>query len=61
MLILHCPNCGVDADETDLHAEGEAHLSRHKPSKTPSQLRDPVGRGEISHEHTPCHRWPIGQ
>ena len=28
MLTLHCPNCGVHADETDLHAEGEAHLKR---------------------------------
>ncbi len=28
MLILHCPYCGVDVDETDLHAGGEAHLHR---------------------------------
>jgi len=28
MLILHCPNCGVDADETDLTPGGEAHLVR---------------------------------
>jgi len=34
MLILHCPNCGVDADETDLHAEGEAHLNRFGPGST---------------------------
>lgn len=28
MLILTCPNCGVDADETDLTGGGEAHLTR---------------------------------
>lgn len=28
MLILNCPYCGVDADETELAAGGEAHLKR---------------------------------
>ncbi|MEL7344223.1 MAG: sarcosine oxidase subunit delta [Pseudomonadota bacterium] len=28
MLILHCPYCGVDADETELTAGGQAHLTR---------------------------------
>lgn len=28
MLILTCPNCGIVADETELHAGGEAHLTR---------------------------------
>ena len=31
MLILHCPYCGVDADETDLAPGGEAHLKRSGP------------------------------
>ena len=31
MLILTCPYCGVDADETELHGEGEAHLKRYGP------------------------------
>lgn len=31
MLILECPNCGVKADETELHAGGEAHLKRYGP------------------------------
>lgn len=31
MLILHCPNCGVDAEETELSAGGEAHLTRFGP------------------------------
>lgn len=34
MLILHCPYCGVDADETDLHAGGEAHLKRYGPDSS---------------------------
>jgi sarcosine oxidase, subunit delta len=29
MLILTCPYCGIDADETDLHGGGEAHITRH--------------------------------
>ena len=28
MLTLQCPYCGVDADETELSAGGEAHLKR---------------------------------
>ncbi len=28
MLILKCPYCGVEADETELSAGGEAHLKR---------------------------------
>ena len=28
MLLLNCPYCGVDADETELAAGGEAHLKR---------------------------------
>ena len=31
MLNLHCPNCGVTAEETEFHAGGEAHLTRSGP------------------------------
>jgi len=31
MLILHCPCCGIDADETELLGGGEAHLKRFGP------------------------------
>ena len=34
MLILQCPYCGVDADETELSAGGEAHLKRFGPGST---------------------------
>ena len=31
MLTLHCPYCGVHADETELASGGEAHLKRFGP------------------------------
>ena len=31
MLILTCPYCGVEADETELEPGGEAHLKREGP------------------------------
>lgn len=31
MLILTCPYCGIDADETELAPGGEAHLKRFGP------------------------------
>ena len=34
MLILRCPYCGVDADETELHPGGEAHLTRYGPGSS---------------------------
>ncbi len=34
MLILHCPCCGVYADETELAPGGEAHLTRHGPGSS---------------------------
>lgn len=38
MLTLHCPYCGVDADETDLHGGGEAHLKRYGPDSTDEEF-----------------------
>jgi sarcosine oxidase subunit delta len=29
MLSLTCPNCGITVDETDLHCDGQAHITRH--------------------------------
>jgi sarcosine oxidase subunit delta len=34
MLILECPYCGVQADETELAPGGEAHLTRHGPGSS---------------------------
>ncbi|MEX0317561.1 MAG: sarcosine oxidase subunit delta [Ruegeria sp.] len=40
MLILHCPYCGVDAEETELAAGGEAHLKRFGPGSDDDQFHD---------------------
>ncbi|SER53203.1 sarcosine oxidase subunit delta [Tranquillimonas rosea] len=34
MLILHCPCCGIDADETELTPGGTAHLKREGPGSS---------------------------
>ena len=34
MLLLTCPHCGIDADETELSPGGAAHLTRHGPGAT---------------------------
>ena len=39
MLILHCPNCGIDADETELTPGGEAHLTRFGPGSSDDELQ----------------------
>ena len=38
MLILHCPNCGLDADETELAPGGEAHLTRFGPGSSDAEF-----------------------
>lgn len=38
MLILDCPNCGQTKDETELSYGGEAHLKRHGPGSSDSEL-----------------------
>ena len=34
MLILTCPCCGIEAEETELATGGEAHLKRYGPGST---------------------------
>ncbi len=34
MLVLRCPYCGVEADETELAPGGEAHLKRFGPGSS---------------------------
>jgi sarcosine oxidase subunit delta len=34
MLMLRCPYCGVDADETELSPGGEAHITRETVGST---------------------------
>ena len=38
MLILTCPYCGVDCDETELAPGGEAHLKRFGPGSTDEEF-----------------------
>ena len=38
MLILACPHCGVQADETELQPGGEAHLRRHGPGSSEEEF-----------------------
>ena len=38
MLTLQCPYCGIQAEETELHAGGEAHLTRFGPGSDDDQF-----------------------
>lgn len=40
MLILRCPNCGVDCAETELAPGGEAHLKRFGPGSPDPDFTD---------------------
>ncbi len=40
MLKLTCPNCGVEAEETEFAAGGEAHLTRYAPGSTDEDFTD---------------------
>lgn len=39
MLILHCPYCGIDADETELAPGGEAHVKRYGPGSSDEEFQ----------------------
>lgn len=43
MLIVHCPVCGVEGDETDFHCGGQAHIARPATSE-PSNIADAAQR-----------------
>ena len=40
MLVILCPYCGVEAEETELTAGGEAHLERFGPSSSDSEFEN---------------------
>lgn len=40
MLILTCPYCGIEADETELHAGGEAHITRETVGSSDADFED---------------------
>jgi len=39
MLIVHCPVCGIEGDETDFHCGGQAHIARPATSD-PANITD---------------------
>ena len=39
MLTLQCPYCGIQAEETELHGGGEAHLKRHGPGSSDADFQ----------------------
>ncbi|MEL6643925.1 MAG: sarcosine oxidase subunit delta [Pseudomonadota bacterium] len=65
MLILRCPYCGVDADETELTPGGEAHLKRFGPGSDDAafeaylfQRENPKGVHFERWRHTyGCGKW----
>ena len=66
MLILNCPYCGVDAEETELAAGGEAHLKRFGPGSSDDEFHDylfmrenPKGVHFERWRHIGCGKWFI--
>lgn len=64
MLLLTCPVCGLEADETEFHAGGEAHIKR-PASADPASVSDKAQRDYlfvrknprgIAHELWLCQR-----
>jgi sarcosine oxidase subunit delta len=43
MLLITCPVCGAEGDETDFHAGGEAHIARPATSD-PTNISDAAQR-----------------
>ncbi|UWR21347.1 sarcosine oxidase subunit delta [Sulfitobacter sp. S190] len=38
MLIVSCPCCGITAEESEFHAHGEAHITRHGPGASDDEM-----------------------
>ena len=43
MLVIQCPVCGVEGEETDFHAGGEAHIKR-PATENPEGISDEAQR-----------------
>lgn len=39
MLLINCPCCGVDAEETELQGGGEAHITRFGPDSSDDEFQ----------------------
>ena len=56
MLILNCPYCGCDKDETELSAGGEAHLKRFGPGASDAEFEGYLF-GRVNPKGVHFERW----
>ena len=52
MLVVKCPVCGAEGDETDFHAAGQAHVRRPATSD-PTNITDEEQRDYLFIRHNP--------
>ena len=52
MLVVKCPVCGAEGDETDFHAGGQAHI-RRPASHDPAHVTDEEQRDDLFIRHHP--------
>ena len=52
MLIVHCPVCGAQGDESDFHYGGEAHIKR-PASEDPANVSDAAQRDYLFMRRNP--------
>ena len=52
MLVVHCPVCGAEGDETDFHGGGQAHV-RRPATHDPANVSDEAQRDYLFIRHNP--------
>jgi sarcosine oxidase subunit delta len=52
MLLVHCPVCGAEGDETDFHGGGQAHI-RRPATHDPANVSDEAQRDYLFIRHNP--------
>ena len=52
MLLVHCPVCGAEGDETDFHGGGQAHV-RRPATHDPANVSDEAQRDYLLIRHNP--------
>jgi sarcosine oxidase subunit delta len=52
MLLVHCPVCGAEGDETDFHGGGQAHV-RRPATHDPANISDEAQRDYLFIRHNP--------
>lgn len=56
MLVLNCPYCGADKDETELTAGGEAHITRSGPGSSDEDFEEYLF-GRVNPKGLHFERW----